>query len=206
MRILIAVSSCWKNLDSNQAIRETWAPRLPDDWDLRFFIGDRNFTDEETKQLMTPEWIGSPGTLGNLAAPTAKLAKIGVPADLKTDEILLACPDSYLGLPWKTIESLKWALSGGYIGVFRAFVDTYFFLDRLARTDFAKHDAVGWSFGCGPCPAHEKSHHSCPLGGAGYWLSAKACESVLICTEEVNRTARAVRHWWRRYSRGICVA
>lgn len=202
-RVLIAVSSCWKDLRSNQAIRDTWAKYVPKNWDLRFFIGNRNFTDEEQAELFTPEWIGSPGTLGNLAAPTAKKAVIGTKGDLKNDEILLDCPDSYLGLPWKTVESLKWALAQTYDVVFRVFVDTYLFPDRLERVGFA-HDCSGWSFGCGPCPAHSSGHHSCPLGGAGYPLSRKACEAVLYTTEEVNRAPRAIRHWWRRYSRRFC--
>jgi hypothetical protein len=199
MKVLIACSSCWKDLASNQAIRDTWAKYLPAAWDLRFFIGNRNFTYEEQQKLFTAEWIGSPGTLGNMARETAKIAAIGDARALKKDEILLDCPDGYLGLPWKTIESLKWAMERNYDGVFRIFVDTYLFPDRLARMGFA-HDAIGWSFGCGPCPAHPDSFHSCPLGGAGYWLSRNAADSVLTCTEEVNRTARAVRHWWRRYS------
>ena len=110
MKILIACSSCWKQLDSNQAIRDTWAKYVPENWDLRFFIGNRNFTEEEEARLFTPEWMGSPGTLGNLAPSTARKSVIGDAKDLLPDEILLDCPDSYLALPWKTIESLKWAL------------------------------------------------------------------------------------------------
>jgi hypothetical protein len=185
-KILIAVSSCWKDLQSNQAIRDTWAKRLPANWDLRFFLGSRNFTEEEQARLFTPEWIGSPGTLGNLAAPTAKKAVIGKKEDLKNDEIIVDCPDSYLGLPWKTTASLEWAISRDYAGVFRIFVDTYLFPDRLALSDYAHNDAIGWMFGCGPCPAHPDSHHLCPLGGAGYWLSRKACEIVV---------ADEVKHW-----------
>ena len=183
LKILIGVNSCWKDLESNQAIRDTWAQYVPPEWDLRFFLGSRNFTDEEQAQLFTPEMIGSPGTLGNLAPITAKKAVIGSAEDLKDDEILIDCPDSYLGLPWKTNESLKWALERGYDGVIRAFTDTYMFPDRFVQADFRKYDAIGWSFGCGPCPAHPHSMHSCPLGGAAYWLSAKAAKAVLYLTD-----------------------
>ncbi len=190
MKILVAVNSCSKDLASNQAIRDTWAKYVPKNWDLRFFIGNRNFTDEEQAKLFTPEWIGSPGTLGNLAPATAKKAVIANAKDLQKDEILLDCPDSYLGLPWKTIESLKWALDRDYDGVIRAFVDTYLFPDRmLAKFNFSKANAAGWSFGCGPCPAHDRTSHSCPLGGAGYWLSAKAIKEV------INPMAHPIRHW-----------
>lgn len=202
MRILIAVSSCWKDLASNQAIRDTWAKYVPRDWDLRFFLGNRNFTDEEQARLFTPEWIGSPGTLGNLAASTAKKAVIGKPNDLKPDEILIDCPDSYLGLPWKTTESLKWALERNYDGIVRCFVDTYLFADRLGAHQNFSVDSAGWAFGCAPCPAHPDSHHLCPLGGAAYWLSAKAAKAVVWLTKsEMNGkevsspVARAIRHW-----------
>jgi hypothetical protein len=185
-KILVAVSSCWKDLASNQAIRDTWKKYMPEEWDLRFFLGDRNFTDEEQAALFTPEMIGSPGTLGNLAPATAKKAEIGSADSLELDEVMLACPDSYLGLPWKTIESLKWALDRKYDGVIRIFVDTYLFPDRLKQFFKFNIDAAGWSFGCGPCPAHPTSHHSCPLGGAAYWLSAKACKVVIDAP---------VKHW-----------
>lgn len=194
MRILVACSSCWKDLDSNQAIRDTWAKYLPENWDLRFFLGSRNFTEAEQKKLMTLDWIGSPGTLGNLAAPTAKKAVIGKKGDLKADEIIVEAPDSYLGLPFKTVSSLKWALAQGYEGVFRVFVDTYLFPDRLARTDFQKFDCVGWKFYCGPCPAHPESEHLCPLGGAAYWTSKKAMEAILYYTEEELNASPSLRH------------
>jgi hypothetical protein len=211
-RILVAVSSCWKDLVSNQNIRATWGANLPEGWDLRFFLGSHSFTEEEQSRLFTPEWIGSPGTLGNLAAATARKATIGKASDLKPDELLLDCPDDYLGLPWKTVESLKYALAEGYDGVFRVFVDTYLFPDRLARIGFPS-DAIGWLFGCGPCKAHETWHHTCPLGGAGYWLSRKAIEAVLYynanhlkpnspySTKEVTnpvpkrRVERPITHW-----------
>jgi hypothetical protein len=206
LKILVAVSSCWKDLASNQAIRDTWASYMPDEWDLRFFLGDRNFTDEEQATLFTPEMIGSPGTLGNLAPATAKKAVIGSPEDLIEDEILVPAPDSYLGLPWKTVESLKWALARKYDGVIRIFVDTYLFPDRMKEYANFDTDAEGWSFGCGACPAHPTSHHSCPLGGAAYWLSAKAAQAVLYYTKEeisenqiqsevTNPVPRPIRHW-----------
>ncbi len=197
-KILVAVNSCWKDLASNEAIRKTWAKYMPAHWDLRFFLGNRNFTDEEQAKLFTPEWIGSPGTLGNLAPATAKKAVIGNAKDLRSDEILLDCPDSYLGLPWKTIESLKWALDRKYEGVIRAFVDTYFFPDRMLKYfNFSKSDAAGWSFGCGPCAAHPGSTHSCPLGGAAYWLSPMAAEVVV---------ASPVTHWGEDTMVGFALA
>lgn len=185
MHILVAVNSCWRDIrnGSNQAIRDTWAKTLPANWDLVFFVGDRNFTDEEESRLFTPEWLGSPGTLGAMHKTTAGKSEIGKASELLPDEVMLECSDQYLGLTFKTIESLKWALERKYDYVFRAFTDTYVFADRLAASDFLLHNACGWSFGCGPCAAHPDSTHSCPLGGAGYWLSAKACQAVINYTD-----------------------
>lgn len=187
-RVLVAVNSCWRDKfnGSNQAIRETWATQLPEYWDLQFFLGDRNFTAEETARLMTPEWIGSPGTLGNMAPSNSKPSIIGRVDQLESDEVLLECSDQYLGLPFKTVESLRWALARKYPYILRVFTDTYLFPERMDKSGFEEHDAIGWSFGCGPCPAHPTSFHSCPLGGAGYWLSAPAARAVIT---------EPIRHW-----------
>ena len=190
-KVLIACSSCWKDLESNQAIRSTWGAKLPPNWDLRFFLGGRNFTEEEQATLFTPEFIGSPGTLGSVNPATAKLAVIGQASDLKPDEILLPnVPDGYLGLPWKTIESLRWALERDYDYVFRIFVDTYAFPDRLLKCGFEKHDFMGWSFDCISCAAHPDKTHSCPLGGCGYWMSRKAMWAAIYYTDAEKEVGR----------------
>ena len=181
MHVLIAVNSCWRDIrnGSNQAIRDTWAKTLPAGWDLRFFVGDRNFTEEEESRLFTPEWLGSPGTLGAMHKTTGGRALIGEASELQPDEVLLECSDQYLGLTFKTIESLRWAMERNYDYVLRCFTDTYVFGNRLADSDFQEHDASGWVFGCGPCAAHMDSSHTCPLGGSGYWLSARAAQVVI---------------------------
>lgn len=179
MKTLVAISTCRKGLLSNQAIRDTWGKNLPDGWDLRFFIGGKYFTDDEWQQLNKPDFMGSPGTLGR--CDPSKMSKVEMPTNLQPDEIVLPeVDDGYLGLPWKTTESLRWAMDRDYDYVIRGFEDTYLMPNRIADADWTGIDAAGWDFGCGPCPAHPNiSHMNCPLGGAGYITSRKAIEAIL---------------------------
>lgn len=180
MKVLAAISTCWKGFESNQAIRETWGASLPEGWDLKFFLGGRYFTEKEWKKLNTIDFIGSPGTLGR--CDPSKMSKVRMDLSiLKGDEIVLPqVDDGYLGLPWKTTESLRWAMDRDYDFVVRGFEDTYLFPHVMAKSDVWIHDAAGWNFGCGPCPAHPTiSHGNSPLGGAGYTTSRKAMEAIL---------------------------
>lgn len=200
-RVLIACNSCWKDIEngSNAAIRTTWASDLPKGWDLRFFVGGRNFTEQEERNLFTSEFMGSPGTLGAMSGATCRKAAIGTAAELCADEIMLGdVPDGYLGLPWKTIESLKWALIEGYDYVFRIFTDTYVFPDRLYKSGFEQFDALtGAVFSCPPCPAHPETRHSCPLGGDGYWTSRKASQAIID---------EPIKHWGEDTHAGLALA
>jgi hypothetical protein len=189
MKVAVLISTCWKDKlnGGNEAIRQTWGKNLPKGWDLKFCIGDREFTKEEKEKLFTNDFIGSPGTLGNMDPSKSSKCPIGQPGDLRNDELLLPCDDGYLGLPWKTTTSLEWALERGYDFIVRGFVDTYLFPQVMVTAkNLWDKDAAGWSFGCGPCPAHPTLSHSCPLGGAGYTNSRKAAEAV------VNEP---IRHW-----------
>lgn len=188
VKVLIACNSCWKDIENggNEAIRDTWAKSLPEGVDLKFFVGDRNFTQKEEETLFTNDFLGSPGTLGNLAPATAKKATIGEAKDLQSDEVMLEdVPDGYLGMPWKTVRSLEWAKD--YDFVFRIFTDTYVFPDRLMRSGFEQFDALGIVvFGCPPCAAHPDLMHACPLGGDGYWTSRKASKAIID---------EPIKHW-----------
>ncbi len=188
MKVAVLISTCWKDKlnGGNDAIRQTWGNSLPEGWDLKFCIGDREFAQEQKALLFTNEFIGSPGTLGVMDASKSSKCPIGSPDDLLADELLLPCDDGYLGLPWKTVESLKWAMEYDYDFVVRGFVDTYLFPQIMEKSDVWKHDAAGWSFGCGPCPAHPHLTHSCALGGAAYTTSRKASQAVID---------EPIRHW-----------
>lgn len=188
MKIAVLISTCWKDKlnGSNDAIRQTWGQELPDGWDLKFCIGDHEFTKEQKQRLFTNDFIGSPGTLGNMDASKSSKCPIGSKSDLIKDELLLNCDDGYLGLPWKTTESLKWALDEGYDGVIRGFVDTYLFPELVAKSNLFETEAAGWTFGCSPCPAHPTLTHSAPLGGAAYWTNRRASQAIID---------EPIRHW-----------
>jgi hypothetical protein len=188
MKIAVLISTCWKDKlnGGNDAIRNTWGNNLPEGWDLKFCIGDHEFTKEEKAKLFTNDFIGSPGTLGNMDASKSSACPIGEKSDLLPDELLLNCDDGYLGLPWKTTESLKWAMDEGYDFVVRGFVDTYLFPQLMDKSDVWKYDAAGWAFACCSCPAHPDVIHSAPLGGAAYTTSRKASQAIID---------EPIRHW-----------
>lgn len=187
-KIAVLISTCWKDTinGSNEAIRSTWGKDLPEGWDLRFCLGDREFTAVERKKLFTNDFIGSPGTLGVMDPSKSSKCPIGLKEDLLSDELLLPCDDGYLGLPWKTTTSLQWAMDQKYDGVIRGFIDTYLFPQVIAKSDLFEFDAAGWSFACCPCPAHETFTHSAPLGGAAYWTNREASQAIID---------EPIKHW-----------
>lgn len=185
-KVLIACSSCWrdKNNGGNQAIRDTWAKDLPADWDLRFFIGGRNFAEGEIESF-GEGFLKSPDTLGwdRAADMTKKVYEIGPSDSLLPDEVLLPdTPDGYLGLSFKTRDSLQWAIDSGYTHIFRIFVDTYIIVERLVNSGFELNETMGWIWHCGnekaPSVVHPDYEHTAFLGGTGYWLSAHAAQIV----------------------------
>lgn len=182
LSVLVAISSCWKDKanGSHAAIRDTWGKNLPAGWDLRFFLGGKTLTDAELKEMMTPEFMDSPGSLGTMHPTTAAKNTIGSKSSLLPDEIMLEdAGDGYLELPWKTVESLRWGLDRGYDFIIRGFTDTYLFPHVMVKSDIWKWDASGATFGCPPCPAHRTLTHSCPLGGNAYTTSRKAAEAII---------------------------
>ena len=174
LKVLIACSSCWKDKDngSNSAIRETWGSQLPLGWDLRFFLGGI-LPNEKFDVPMDSPGPGSIGPLSNDRAGT--LIQTSPPLN---DEVVLDVPDGYFYLPWKTTESLRWALERDYDFIFRIFTDTYVFPEQLKKSGFEEHDFVGRTFTCPPCKAHAKGHDA-PHGGCGYWTSARAAKIVV---------------------------
>lgn len=189
MKIAVLISTCWKDKlnGGNEAIRSTWGQDLPEGWDLVFCMGDHEFSKEEKTKLFTNDFIGSPGTLGVMDPSKSSKCPIGSNDDLLPDEMLFNCDDGYLGLPWKTTESLQWALDEGYQGIIRGFVDTYLFTRVIEKSNlFTSGDAAGWSFGCSPCPAHPDLTHSAPFGGAAYWTSRRAAQVIVD---------QPIRHW-----------
>lgn len=78
-------------------------------------------------------------------------------------------PDDYQSLCYKTLESLRWAVSRGYDFCYRCYPDTYCRPERLRVSGFERFDYSG-NFEGGSVTA---------AGGPGYWLSRKACEVML---------------------------
>ncbi len=98
---------------------------------------------------------------------------------LLTDEVRLDVPDDYHGLPFKTRESLKWALDQGYDFVFRAFTDTCISPHRLRTSGFARHHYFGcFPGGYSPEP-DAKGHYAYASGGPGYFTDRKASEAIV---------------------------
>lgn len=189
LKVLIACSTCWRDVKngSDAAIRETWGRKLPPNWDLYFFVGGIPPDERFDVPMDSP----GPGSIGPMA-PANAVMPFSVP--LQNDEIVLDCPDGYFYLPWKTTESLKWALERDYDWIFRIFADTYVFPDRLYKSQFWKHDFSGRSFTCPPCKVHPDEGHSAPHGGCGYFTSAKAARAVLG-KEVPTPVSTVITHW-----------
>jgi len=98
--------------------------------------------------------------------------------DLLPGEVRLAVDDDYNALPYKTRDSLRWALDQGYDFVFRAFTDTCVHPARLRTSGFEQHDYLGcFPGGWSPDP-NRQGHYCYASGGPGYWLSRRACQVV----------------------------
>ena len=107
---------------------------------------------------------------------------------LKDDEVRLPCPDDYLSLPYKTLETYRWALENGYDFIFKCDTDTFIRPEKLLSGDFHLYDYYG-SFN-GPIGVPGVVYNSCyswTSGGSGYWVSRKAAE--LIIAEGVTKKA-----------------
>ena len=143
MKVLIAVSSCERDMlnGNNEAMRETWLPKLAGLADYKFFVGRNE-------------------------------------VDLREDTIRLDVPDDYRSLPFKTRESLRWALAQGYDYIFRAFTDTCCHPGRLV-TSFTGQDYYGHFAGGYSTEPDEQGHYAYASGGPGYWLSRRACQIVV---------------------------
>jgi hypothetical protein len=107
---------------------------------------------------------------------------------LLPDEVWLDIPDDYFGLPYKTRESLRWALDHGYDYIFRAFTDTCIHPLRLKTCGFPQHDYFGcFPGGVGDGP-NEQGWYGYASGGPGYWLSRRA--AIAVIQSEPDRTIR----------------
>ena len=189
---LIGVVSCWKEAAHRQAIRDTWAKEIPTGWDLKFFLGGSSWVPETDPAVL--EFIGPPGTLAVMHHSKAQNPPIrGV---LLQDEVLLDCPDSYLGTAWKGKAIQQYALQQNYDGLFLAMCDTLVFPSMLQKACVGLVSAQ--VFTAAPAKAYPISGVRCPHGGYGYWLSQRALEAIdhepVRHYSEDQNTAFALHH------------
>jgi GT2 family glycosyltransferase len=100
-RVLVAVVTCHKYRDRANAQRETWVKDVPDQMDVRFFLG-------------RPAKSGS--------GPRKKPLK---------DEVWLDVSDGYQDLPAKVVAVCEWALKQGYDYLCKIDDDVYLRPERL---------------------------------------------------------------------------
>jgi hypothetical protein len=184
MKILIAVQSCTRDAynGANQAIRDTWATRLPDGWDLRFFLGCGAAKPIEQEH---PNWQKD---YRNLCAVKPQAVVQPPPfTDLKPGEILLQVPDDYPHMVHKQAASRQWALEMGYQRIFKCDTDTAidFRKFKLSHADYCGVPDAGWDF---RTTNHQTLSYA--FGGNGYWLSERA--AWLSLTEDYFTMAEDV--------------
>jgi ribosomal protein L37E len=175
------ISSCLKDETNgaNDALRKTWIPRVRAlGYDVFFCIGDYSPAAELLEKNFDPELLKSPPTLGAMShAHTKRLESPPDKSKFPGDILWLPCPDGYVFLPWKTQQSLAWALEQGYSASVRCFTDTYIFAekyDRLLREKpWERYDCTGHMFR-NPIDLIADA----PFGGPSYILSRGAMERI----------------------------
>lgn len=106
--------------------------------------------------------------------------------DLLPDEVRLDVGDDYQSLPFKTRESLRWALEHNFDYVFRAFTDTCINPHRLRTSGFTRHHYLGcFPGGYSPEP-DAKGHYCYASGGPGYFTDRKAMEAIVAAEPDLN--------------------
>lgn len=95
------------------------------------------------------------------------------PEDLKDDEIWLNVPDGYQELSLKTKAICGWAVEYGYDFLFKCDCDTSIAPKRFRTFTYQDFDYAGRFYGGPPGTLYTAAG-----GGAGYFLSRKACEIV----------------------------
>jgi hypothetical protein len=98
------------------------------------------------------------------------------PEGLQPDEVWVNCPDSYVALPYKTIEILRYSLANGYDYTHLLDNDTYTIVERLLACGFEGHDYVGLRQVCG---WNTVTYNPFCHGGYGYFVSRKFAELIV---------------------------
>jgi hypothetical protein len=126
--------------------------------------------------------------------------------NLKSDEVMLGCPDDFMALPWKVKDICQWAVGKVYTHIFLCDNDTYVKPLKLMTSGFARYDYQGFfnrSLDEGTFDYHDVDprgigHHyqQCypwASGGRGYFLSRSAF--TLIAEKYPNQNEWAEDLW-----------
>lgn len=111
--------------------------------------------------------------------------------DVREDEVILDCGDSYYDTAFKVREMCRWALYNGHDGMFKTDDDTYTRPERAASAGWEMHDFV-----CRVLPATD-INHPCPYpyGGCGYFLGKRMLEAG---ANDVHATSNPEGDTWQR--------
>ncbi len=99
------------------------------------------------------------------------------------DEVFLDVEDDYTSLPKKVRAICAWALQHRFDYLVKCDDDTAVCIDRLLRTDYEKHDQMGFS----NCTHGLDGKCACYITGMGYTLSKRAMQAIV--------SASTPTHW-----------
>lgn len=102
----------------------------------------------------------------------------GGESNTRPDYLHVPALDDYGHLTYKTQQSHKWAFEQGYDFVFQCFPDTFVVPCRLFSCPFMDYDYYGDFRGEGKDSENLANGQDYASGGAGYWLSRRACEVI----------------------------
>jgi len=98
---------------------------------------------------------------------------------LHPDELILDCPDTYVGLPWKTKALCKYIVEQEYDFALLLDTDTFLIPDRFISSGFDRFDYYGYFNGeIGKPKVIYWCLYSWASGGSGYTLSKRAAQLV----------------------------
>jgi hypothetical protein len=110
---------------------------------------------------------------------------LGCPV-IASDEVRVQAPDTYRLNADKMKRVVEYALEKEYDFLFKCDIDTYVCVPRLLKSEFEKHDFIGFNGN---------------YGGSGYWLSRKAMSILVDCpTVRPGDRCRLLDDGWVGYS------
>ncbi len=163
-KVLLAICG-WSNGAANgehQAARDTFLQEVKEFPNLtyKFFIGDGTPTGEDETALLASLRRNNRENY-RLVAP--------VPVFPQDDEVMVAAPDDYQHISYKSRAAHRWAVEHGFDYIFLCYPDTAVDVERLMLSGFEGKDYVGR-------PLTNPTLYA--KGGQGRWLSKRAAQLV----------------------------